>query len=147
MVIYRPIAPTDHEFCIRVHHLSMRPYVEPIWGWDEALQDKLALDFLNHMNAIHEIAVAGEAPIGYLSYQNKADALLLNKLHLHPSHQAHGHGGEILSRLIRMACSTCKPIELSVLATNPRAKRFYERHGFAVLDRTVSKIRMRRSTD
>jgi hypothetical protein len=32
IVTYRPIAVTDHDFCIRVHHLSMREYVEPLWG-------------------------------------------------------------------------------------------------------------------
>src|ERR1700676_4100275 len=79
MITYRPMAAGDREFCVRVHHLSMRAYVEPLWGWNEAKQDILALEFLEHRNATHEIALVSEAPIGYLSYQDKADALFLNK--------------------------------------------------------------------
>lgn len=45
IVSYRPIAVTDHDFCIRVHHLSMRAYVEPLWGWNEPLQDNWRLNF------------------------------------------------------------------------------------------------------
>jgi GNAT superfamily N-acetyltransferase len=144
-VIYRPLVASDHTFCIHVHHISMRAYVEPLWGWDEALQDRLALEFLKHRNAIHEIAVVGETPIGYLSYQDNADSVLLNILHLHPDHHGQGHGTQIILKLIRMAHSNRKPVELSVLVTNPRARTFYERHGFIAVEGTAQKIRMRRS--
>lgn len=144
-VSYRPLAASDREFCIRVHHLSMRAYVESLWGWDEVVQDRLAADFLTHRNAAHEIVIVNEIPIGYLSYQNADDALFLNKLHLHPDHQGHGHGSEIMLRLIGIARSAHKPIELSVLATNPGARSFYERHGFITIAANTEKIRMRRS--
>lgn len=145
IVTYRPVAITDHDFCVRVHHLSMRAYVEPLWGWNELQQDKLALEFLDHRQANHEIALVKQRPIGYLSYQNKAELLLLNKLHLHPEHQRQGYGAQIVSRLVRLASSSHKPIELSVLTTNPRACKFYERHGFVIVQGTAEKIRMRRS--
>jgi len=123
----------------------MRAYVEPLWGWNELQQDTLALEFLNHHKAIHEIALVLETPIGYLSYQNKAEALLLNKLHLHPDHQRQGHGRQIMLRLIQLAHASCKPIELSVLTTNPRARQFYERQGFVAVEATPQKVYMRRS--
>jgi len=145
MITYRPMAVGDWEFCVRVHHLAMRAYVEALWGWNEALQDRLALEFLKHPNATHEIALKEETPIGYLSYQDEVEALILNKLHLHPDHQGQGHGAEIMLRLIEAAHSMRKPIELSVLATNPRARTFYERHGFVTVGPTPEKIRMRRS--
>jgi ribosomal protein S18 acetylase RimI-like enzyme len=147
MIAYRPLADGDRDFCVRVHHLSTRAYVEPIWGWDEAQQDILALEFLEHRNAIHEIALLGEVPIGYLSYQDKADTLFLNQLSLHPDQQGQGHGSEIMARLVRMARSGRKPIQLSVLTTNPRARAFYERHGFIVVGTTAERVRMRRSDD
>ena len=143
MIAYRPLADGDRDFCVRVHHFSMRAYVEPIWGWDGAQQDILALEFLEHRNAIHEIALLGEVPIGYLSYQDKADTLFLNQLSLHPDQQGQGHGSEIMARLVRMARSGRKPIQLSVLTTNPRARAFYERHGFVVVGTTAERVRMR----
>jgi GNAT superfamily N-acetyltransferase len=144
-ITYRPLTIADREFCVRVHHLSMRVYVEPLWGWNELQQDTLALEFLNHHNAVHEIALMMETPIGYLSYQNKPEVLLLNKLHLLPDHQSQGHGTQIMLRLIRLARASGKPIELSVLTTNPRARQFYERQGFVAVDATAQKLRMRRS--
>jgi GNAT superfamily N-acetyltransferase len=145
MITYRPLVASDKEFCVRVHHLAMRAYVEPLWGWAQAQQDILAVEFFEHRNAIHEIALLSEVPIGYLSYQDKSDALFLNKFYLHPDHQGQGHGSEIMARLVGMAHSGRKQIELSVLTTNPRARAFYERHGFIVLATTAEKIRMRLS--
>lgn len=147
IIAYRPLTVSDHEFCVRVHHLAMRVYVEPLWGWNEPQQDTLALEFLKHHNAIHEIALVTDTPIGYLSYQNKAEVLFLNKLHLHPDHHGQGHGSQIMLRLIRLAHSGRKPIELSVVTTNPRARKFYERQGFIAVETTAEKVRMRRSCD
>jgi ribosomal protein S18 acetylase RimI-like enzyme len=143
-ITYRPLTVADHEFCVRVHHLSMRAYVEPIWGWNEVQQAELALEFLNHHDAIHEIAMVMGTPIGYLSYQNKAEILFINKLHLHPDYQGHGHGTHIMLRLIWLVQPNRKPIELSVLTTNTRARTFYERQGFIVVEETVQKVRLRR---
>jgi RimJ/RimL family protein N-acetyltransferase len=142
---YRPVAAGDREFCVLVHHLAMRAYVEPLWGWDEAQQDRLALEFLDHRDAIHEIVLADGSPIGYLSYQNRHDRLCLNKLHLHPQYHNRGFGSEILLRMIRRADSAAVPIELSVLTTNPRARAFYERHGFFAVQATAEKVHMRRA--
>lgn len=147
MITYRPLAASDKEFCVRVHQLAMRAYVEPLWGWDQAQQEMLAVEFLEHRNAIHEIALLRGVPIGYLSYQNKTDAIFLNKFYLHPDYQGQGYGSAIMTRLVRMANLGRKSIELSVLTTNPRARAFYERHGFVVAGATAEKVRMRRSGD
>lgn len=147
MITYRSLVASDKEFCVRVHHLAMRACVERLWGWDQAQQDILATEFLEHQDAIHEMALLTEVPIGYLSYQDKTDALFLNKLYLHPDHQGRGYGSEIMARLLWMAHSGCKCMELSVLTTNPRARAFYERHGFVVAGITAEKVRMRRSGD
>jgi ribosomal protein S18 acetylase RimI-like enzyme len=48
-----------------------------------------------------------------------------------------------MSRLIGLARSKGKPVELSVAATNPRARAFYERHDFIAVEATAEKIRMR----
>jgi len=141
---YRPLATRDRDFCVLVHHLAMRAYVEPLWGWDEAQQDRLALEFLDHRDATHEVVLADSLPIGYLSYQHGHDRLILNKLHLHPEHHNKGFGSEILLRMIRRADSAAAPIELSVLTTNLRARVFYERHGFFAVQTTAEKVRMHR---
>jgi len=49
-----------------------------------------------------------------------------------------------MGRLIRLAHIGRKPIELSVLTTNPKARKFYERLGFIALEAVAEKVRMRR---
>ncbi len=142
-ITYRPLTASDRDFCVRVHHLAMRRYVEPLWGWDEAQQDRLAHAEIADRHAIHEVALIGATPIGYLSYQDLSDVLFLDTLFLHPDHQGRGHGAQIVARLIALAGSRRKPIELSVLATNPRAQAFYERLGFVAVAATAERIRMR----
>jgi len=142
-ITYRPLAASDRDFCVRVHHLAMRSYVEPLWGWDERRQDRLALAEIADRHAIHEIALLEARPIGYLSYQDLSDVLFLDTLFLHPDHQGRGYGSEIMARLIARAHAHGKPIELSVLTTNSRARAFYARHGFVVVATTAERIRMR----
>src|SRR5262245_28324775 len=143
---YRPLTADDSEFCVRVHHLAMREYVEPLWGWDEAAQDAWALDFLKHRDVTHEIVLINDRPIGYISYQQTGDCLLLHKLYLHPDYHSKGLGSQILRRMIRLADSVSTPVQLSVLTTNHRARSFYARHGFIMVDTTAEKVRMRRAT-
>lgn len=144
-ITYRPLAAGDREFCVRVHHLAMRGYIEPLWGWDEARQDRLAREEIADPHAKHEIALLGPTPIGYLSYQDLSDALYLDTLFLHPDHQGCGYGCAIMARLIALAHSRGTPVELSVLTTNPRARDFYARLGFVVVAATAQRIRMRKS--
>ena len=142
-ITYRPLAASDRDFCIRVHHLAMRTYVEPLWGWDEARQDRLALDELADPHAIHEMVLRDAMPIGYLSYQDLSDVLFVDTLFLHPDHQGRGYGSEIMRRLIARAHARGKPLELSVLTSNPRGRDFYARFGFVAVAATTERIRMR----
>jgi GNAT superfamily N-acetyltransferase len=121
----------------------MRAYVEPLWGWDAARQDRLALAEIDDRHAIHEIALVDTTPIGYLSYQDLSDVLFLDTLYLHPDHQGRRHGGSIMARLIARAHGGGKPIELSILTANPRARMFYARLGFVAVAATAERIRMR----
>jgi GNAT superfamily N-acetyltransferase len=142
-ITYRPLAASDRDFCVRVHHLAMRRYVEPLWGWDEPRQDRLALAEIADHLAIHEIALLDATPIGYLTYQDLSDVLFLDTLYLHPDHQGRGYGSEIMARLVARAHGSGKPIELSVLTTNSRAHAFYARLGFVAVARTAERVRMR----
>ena len=142
-ITYRPLVANDRDFCVRVHHLAMRRYVEPLWGWDAPQQDRLALAEIADRLAIHEIVLLDVMPIGYLSYQDLSDVLFLDTLYLHPDHQRRGYGSEIMARLVARAHGRGKPIELSVLTTNSRAHTFYGRLGFVEVAATAERIRMR----
>ncbi|HUI95188.1 MAG TPA: hypothetical protein VLX44_05505 [Xanthobacteraceae bacterium] len=48
-----------------------------------------------------------------------------------------------MARLIARAQARRKPIELSILTTNPRARAFYARLGFVAVATTAERVRMR----
>ena len=45
MIEYKLIDSTtkDFEFLKTTHHITLKKYVAPIWGWDEQSQDKMFL--------------------------------------------------------------------------------------------------------
>ena len=61
----RPAVPEDHDWIYACKAASVRPYVEPIWGWDEVFQRR---DFDGDFGSIVQFRVieAGGLPIGFL---------------------------------------------------------------------------------
>ena len=62
--------------------------------------------------------------------------LRLLQLFVLPEHQGRGIGSEVLATVLDEARRAGLPVALQVLKSNPRAKAFYERHGFAVAGET-----------
>jgi SAM-dependent methyltransferase len=128
-VTLRPAAESDREFLRRLHHACFRPWVEPIWGWDEADQDRrFAAAFTLAGRSIVE--VRGE-PAGTLRTSVAGGELLLAEIAVAPEHQGRGIGARLLRGVLAAADRAGQPVRLQVLRTNP-ARRLYERHGFAV---------------
>ena len=69
--------------------------------------------------------------MGCIALIDEADALMLEKLYILPSHQRRGIGTLLLGRVIERAHASGKPIRLRVLRVNP-ARQLYERNGFKV---------------
>jgi ribosomal protein S18 acetylase RimI-like enzyme len=113
---------------------AMRPSVEAQWGWDEERQRRLhARRFPKHVT---EILLVGDEPVGLRVVERDLDGLRLLRLHVVPARQSRGIGGSVLRALRAEAAEAGLPIRLRVLRVNPRARSFYERHGFRVVGRT-----------
>jgi ribosomal protein S18 acetylase RimI-like enzyme len=54
----------------------------------------------------------------------------LQEIYLHPDHQGRGIGSCLIRELLAKAQHAAKPVSLSVLKVNTRARRLYERLGF-----------------
>lgn len=125
----RPATEADREFLRRLHHVCFRPWVEPIWGWDEADQDRrFAAAFTTEGRAIVELR---GVPVGTLRCVRRADELFLADVAIAPEHQGRGLGARLLRGVLAEADRAGVPVRLQVLRTNP-ARRLYERHGFTV---------------
>jgi GNAT superfamily N-acetyltransferase len=124
-IMLRRATEDDWDFLCTVTESCMREYAERTWGnWIPEARDTFRPE-------IHEIIQCDGEEIGCIAVIDEADALLLEKLYILPSHQGRGIGTLLLTRLIERADVSERPIRLRVLRVNP-ARQLYERSGFEV---------------
>lgn len=137
----RPSTPRDRDLLVRIHHEGLRPWIEAVWGWDEARQDDLTHDWLSRY-APDIVTVEGKSA-GLLLVRNDGDAVNLLSVILLPRFQRLGFGARIVKDVVARAELRGVSTVLRVLKPNP-AKRLYERLGFEVVDETETHYAMRR---
>jgi ribosomal protein S18 acetylase RimI-like enzyme/ubiquinone/menaquinone biosynthesis C-methylase UbiE len=142
-ITLRPAADADREFLRNLHHVCYRPWVEPIWGWDEADQDRrFAAAFSTEGRSIVE---QEGRPIGTIRIAQRQDAVVIADIAVLPEHQGRGIGSRLLRGVLAEADRHSRPVRLQVLRTNP-ARRLYERQGFGVEAETPERYLMVRPT-
>jgi ribosomal protein S18 acetylase RimI-like enzyme len=132
--------PEDMDFVFALHRLTMRAYVERIWGWDDAEQRARFADY--YPTAERRIVVVDGADVGALTIDYRPDAVFVVNIEILPAFQGRGLGAQILTDIIRRAQDDGVPIELQVLKINP-ARRLYQRLGFQVTGETETHYLMR----
>jgi ribosomal protein S18 acetylase RimI-like enzyme len=149
VITLRPSTPdseTDHAFTWAVKEAALRPYVEGVWGWDEAVQRGFhARDW--ETCPPHIIMFDG-APVGTIAIhrdQSGASSGLwhFGEFYIVPEFQKRGIGGNVLEGLIAEAAANGCGLRLEVIKINP-AKRLYDRYGFQVTGETVTHYLMER---
>ena len=135
----RPARPDDFEFLLELARVSLGPYVEAIWGWDEEVQRRLQEAWQSRGGV--EILVQDGRAIGCLKVTSAHDHVFLDRIALLPSAQNRGLGTRLVREVMDEAARRGLPVRLSVLANNP-ARRLYERLGFQVVDVDEPRIRM-----
>jgi ribosomal protein S18 acetylase RimI-like enzyme len=135
----RGASDADRDFFFAVRRAAFRPYVEELWGWDEAQQRRWSdRDF--HELPIQIIESHGEA-VGYLCVLHEADHEYLDELALLPEAQGAGVGTALVREVMAEATRRGVGVRLSVLINNP-SRRLYERLGFHVTQVDHPRIRM-----
>ncbi|MAS37226.1 MAG: GNAT family N-acetyltransferase [Anaerolineaceae bacterium] len=137
----RPVTQADYEFLYDLNRRTMRVYVEPLWGWDEAVQrenfqQRFKLDD-------HFIIVVDGTNAGRLSVDRSAERIFLSQINLLPDFQGKGIGSNLIESLKAEAAQANQPLELRVLQTNRPARRLYTRLGFVVFDENDTHLWMR----
>jgi ribosomal protein S18 acetylase RimI-like enzyme len=128
----RPVTQADYEFVYDLNRRTMRAYVEPLWGWDEAVQ-RAAFQKRFKLQGQFIIVVDGQ-DVGRLSIDESPERVYLAQINLLPGYQGKGIGTAVIESIKADAARAGKPVELRVLKTNPNARRLYERLGFIVFD-------------
>lgn len=84
------------------------------------------------------LAVRDGAPVGYANAgpaTDRSDVSLLWRLYVHPDCWGEGIGSRLLDAVEDELGDERDVLELTVLATNDRGRRFYEARGFELVDR------------
>jgi GNAT superfamily N-acetyltransferase len=124
----RRARPEDREFLLALKEAAMRPYVEQVWGWDDAEQ---AAYFDERFVPEHwQIIQVGGQDAGVLIVEEDAEQVYLAEIEVLPAWQGQGIGTAAIGSLMERATATGKPLNLRVLHVNTRARALYERLGF-----------------
>jgi len=124
---------------MRIGHEGIRPYVEAVWGWDQAEQESRFRDGFDEQT-IRIVRVDGE-DAGYLKIESREDHVFIAGIYLDGRFRDRGIGREIILDVLRSASEAGNPVRLQVLRPNP-AQRLYARLGFSVVGTTETHIHM-----
>jgi GNAT superfamily N-acetyltransferase/uncharacterized damage-inducible protein DinB len=129
----RPATLADSGFCFALHRVAMGPYVQAIWGWDDATQ--LEFHERGFDPARTQIVTVDGRDAGSLTVDYRSTEIYLGRIEIHPDHQGRGIGGQLIRTLLTEAASHDRPVILDVLAVNQRAHALYRRLGFQEVGR------------
>ncbi|MFG2359928.1 GNAT family N-acetyltransferase [Streptomyces sp. NPDC048521] len=141
----RPATSADSEYCFQLHKAAMGAYITAIWGWDEQIQR----DFHNHVFSPSrwQIITVDGADAGMLHVEHRLTDIYLARIELHPDHQGHGIGSQLIRGLLHQARRQGRDLALDVLFNNQRAQALYRRLGLHEVTRHgENDIKIRMST-
>lgn len=124
--------------------MTMRESVENIWGWDQQYQDARFREEFNPSRC-QIVEVEGER-VGVVAVDTRPNEIFLANIQIIPEHQGNGLGTALIQSLQRQASATGSKMALQVNRAN-RARRLYERIGFAVTDETETHYLMQWVSD
>jgi ribosomal protein S18 acetylase RimI-like enzyme len=118
----------DYDFLVALHEATMREYVERVWGWDDAEQERILRSRFRPQR--WQIVQSENHDIGLLVVEDEPGGIRLAEIELLPAWQGRGIGSAIVRWLMQEAAAAGKPLTLRVLRVNERARGLYERLGF-----------------
>jgi GNAT superfamily N-acetyltransferase len=135
----RPATGDDCEAMMRIGHEGIRPYVEELWGWDQADQEAR---FREHFDPeLFSIVQVDGIGVGYLKVEHRDDHVFLAGIFIDAGHRRRGLGSQLISDLIAQCRSDGLPLRLRVLRPNP-CHQLYRRLGFEEIGATEAHIMM-----
>lgn len=121
----RDLRENDEQWMWPASRDGLRPYVEPLFGWDEEVS---RFFFDKSYPRRRVIEVAGH-PAGWLELATETHWLFLLEIGLLPDYRGQGLGECIIRDVQAYGDAHDLTVELQVLVTNP-ARRLYDRLGF-----------------
>jgi GNAT superfamily N-acetyltransferase len=137
----RPANADDRDFLFELHRLTMRPYVEAIWGWDDDEQARIFDETFTPDD--RQIIQIDAEDAGVLAVTESEQEIWLELIEIDPRRQGAGVGTAVVRSLLRRAADTDRRVALRVLRTNVAARSLYERLGFVAFRETDVRVYLR----
>ena len=131
----------DRNFLFDMHRQTMFEYVDAVWGWDDEVQNRF-FDERFVLDGRRQIIRVDDHDVGMVEIWEEPNRLVLASIRILPQWQGRGLGRAIIRSLLARGAATERPVVLSVLKVNSRARRLYEREGFLVVGETQTNIHM-----
>lgn len=124
----RQATADDFAFFFQLHKDTLGPYVDQVWGWDDADQRIYLQRTIDYADT--RVIVADDVDIGRLKVERRPQDIYLGLIEIAPSHQGRGVGTQIVRNVMDGAFAAGRSVCLNVLRVNTGAYRLYRRLGF-----------------
>jgi GNAT superfamily N-acetyltransferase len=131
-VTYQPVVADDAEALVAIRIAAMRESLERLGRFEPQRARDRFLSGFDPLRTRH-VVVGGERA-GFVVVRPDGDGLLLDHLYLLPSAQGQGVGAAVMADLLADADAHGLPVRVRALRDSA-ANRFYERHGFELVER------------
>ncbi|MFT4862771.1 MAG: GNAT superfamily N-acetyltransferase [Pseudohongiellaceae bacterium] len=131
--------PDDQEWLYGLFRSTMKQYIASAWGWDEQFQKESFNTSLSAAN--FRILTEFDTKIGGYHLSEKSDHIMLDMILVEPGRQRQGHGLFMMETIQQEARARKKPIQLSVLKTNP-AIAFHKACGYITTETDSHSVKM-----
>ncbi len=136
----RQATVADSEFAYETKKAAFRPYVEMVWGWDEA--DQRRMHGRRFAEQSFQVIQTSGTDIGVLAVVREPDCIKVNQLYILPKYQGRGIGKACMMGIVADAKRASLPVRLRVLKVNVRGASFYRKLGFKETGGTDTHIEM-----
>jgi ribosomal protein S18 acetylase RimI-like enzyme len=118
----------DRSNLYALYCLSLREYIEPVFGWNEEFQrQRFEREYPSHQTflVVHRSMIAG-----FIVLKHENTEIHLSLIILYPNYQSLGIGARVIELVLAQAKSLHVPLTLSCFRRNDQALKFYNRNGF-----------------
>ena len=129
----------DRELYLKSQREAFEKYVVEFFG---SFSQEIMEEHLEKLKkGLFKIIVNNEI-VGFVYFMEEKEQIVVDVLCLFSNYRNDGLGSKVLISFIEKANKSNKPIVLDTFKTNP-ARKFYERHGFKVIDENYSHFILR----
>jgi len=127
---------SDYQFCKEIGHEGLRPYIERLRGWDQALEDE---GFNAHWDIANiKIIQVKDEDVGYFKVLKFDSHVFLEGIYIHRCWRGKGLGRAVIRKIMDEARL---PVRLNVYKNNP-AHDLYRKLGFTLSYESETKYHM-----